>query len=68
MATKVGITAVKWYWRSDQSWIEFDQDFCYKLETAFNSTDNSVKKVRVDKERFIDLTLTIVLLILYVIF
>ena len=55
---KVGITAVKWFWRSDQAWVEFDQDFCFKLETGYNSSDNSVKKVRVDKERFIDLTLT----------
>jgi transposase-like protein len=58
MADSLGITAVKWSWRSDASWIDFDKAFNYKLETAYHSTDNSVKKVKVDKERFIDLTLS----------
>jgi hypothetical protein len=57
MADSLGITAVKWSWRSDTSWIDFDKGFNYKLETAYHSADNSVKKVKVDKERFIDLTL-----------
>lgn len=56
---KIGVTAVKWFWRSDQAWVEFDADFCYKLETAHNGTNMAAKKVRVDKERFVDLTLNL---------
>eukprot|EP01111_Echinosteliopsis_oligospora_P006959 TRINITY_DN2144_c0_g1_i1.p1 TRINITY_DN2144_c0_g1~~TRINITY_DN2144_c0_g1_i1.p1 ORF type:complete len:284 (+),score=86.71 TRINITY_DN2144_c0_g1_i1:44-895(+) len=44
----------RWYWKSDSDWILIDPKKALLLETGFK---NSTKKVQLDKERFVDLSL-----------
>jgi hypothetical protein len=55
-AKKTGkLTAVEWFWRGDKNdWNVYDLDMCCYLEEEFQK---GTKKVPVDKERFIDLSL-----------
>eukprot|EP00027_Filamoeba_sp_ATCC50430_P006946 CAMPEP_0168558966 /NCGR_PEP_ID=MMETSP0413-20121227/10261_1 /TAXON_ID=136452 /ORGANISM="Filamoeba nolandi, Strain NC-AS-23-1" /LENGTH=489 /DNA_ID=CAMNT_0008590141 /DNA_START=40 /DNA_END=1509 /DNA_ORIENTATION=+ len=58
MAAKKGAkpTAVEWTWRGDQNnWIAFDADQTAFFEGEFQKGS---KKIRVDKERFLDLSLS----------
>lgn len=50
--------AVKWAWRSDSAWVPFDKVKCEALERAFHSSEAKEKHVTVDKERFVDLSLS----------
>lgn len=53
---KVKPTAVQWSWRGDQNnWVAFDKDTSALLEAEYQKGS---KKVRVDKERFVDLSLS----------
>eukprot|EP00026_Physarum_polycephalum_P003269 Phypoly_transcript_03279.p1 GENE.Phypoly_transcript_03279~~Phypoly_transcript_03279.p1 ORF type:complete len:809 (+),score=189.02 Phypoly_transcript_03279:38-2464(+) len=44
-------TPVRWFWKSDADWIEYDSDMAGKLEKEWQG---SKQNVRVDNERFID--------------
>lgn len=58
MSTDVtSVTAVVWAWRSDQAWESFSDALCLKLENAYQT--GSPQKVKVDKERFVDLSLKV---------
>jgi hypothetical protein len=49
-------TAVEWSWRGDQNnWIKYDQDMASMLEAEYVAGS---KKVKVDKERFVDFSAT----------
>eukprot|EP01125_Pyxidicula_operculata_P011334 TRINITY_DN3719_c0_g1_i1.p1 TRINITY_DN3719_c0_g1~~TRINITY_DN3719_c0_g1_i1.p1 ORF type:complete len:594 (-),score=192.94 TRINITY_DN3719_c0_g1_i1:18-1799(-) len=50
------ITAVQWSWRSDNGWVDYDKKTCIILENGYA---NDEKKVSVDKERFVDLSLSV---------
>lgn len=57
MTTDVtSVTAVTWAWRSDQQWEKFSDAMCLKLENAYAGNK---QKVKVDKERFVDLSLKV---------
>lgn len=48
-------TAVQWSWRDDKgNWVLYDANMTSLLEDGFQK---GTKKVKVDKERFIDLDL-----------
>eukprot|EP01114_Cavostelium_apophysatum_P014430 TRINITY_DN3748_c0_g1_i1.p1 TRINITY_DN3748_c0_g1~~TRINITY_DN3748_c0_g1_i1.p1 ORF type:complete len:463 (-),score=163.77 TRINITY_DN3748_c0_g1_i1:44-1432(-) len=54
MASKKFLTAVAWSWRGDQNnWLAFDDATNTLLETEYLK---GTKKIKVDKERFVDLT------------
>lgn len=44
--------AVKWQWYNDKTWANFDTKLMDNLETEY--TKNKTKKIKVDKERFVD--------------
>ena len=56
MATLDSITAAKWAWRSDNSWTVYDAAMNLKLEKEYLK---GVLKIKVDDERFVDVSLTV---------
>lgn len=50
------ITNVVWKWRGDTSWVEYEKEFILELEDEFYK---GTKRVKVDDERFIDLSLNV---------
>jgi hypothetical protein len=49
------VTAVEWTWRGDQNnWVAYDKDMNLTLETEHSKGS---KKIKIDKERFVDLSL-----------
>ncbi len=57
MSTDVtSVTAVEWAWRSDAKWESFSDAVNLKLENAYSAGKD---KVKVDKERFVDLSLKV---------
>jgi len=45
----------KWYWMGDNGWAPFDAAKTKILETDFNKGS---KKIAIDKERYVDLSLS----------
>ncbi len=43
---------VRWLWRGDDGWHEYDQKLADQIEAAFQKDE---KKYKVDDERFVDL-------------
>jgi hypothetical protein len=57
MSTDVtSVTAVEWAWRSDQKWESFPDAVNLKLENAYGAGKD---KLKVDKERFVDLSMKV---------
>lgn len=50
------LTAAKWSWRGDSSWIDYDAKTNLLIENEYLE---NVQRVTVDGERFIDLSLTV---------
>lgn len=53
------LTAVQWWWKADDKWIKYNDDVNLSLELDYQ---NSLKKIKVDDERFVDVSLTVSLL------
>lgn len=59
-------TAVRWWWKADDKWIKYNDEVNLSLETDYQ---NGLKKIKVDDERFVDVSLTVSLnLIIYCIY
>lgn len=50
------VTATQWSWRSDTSWVDFDDQTNLLIETEYLQGS---KKVKIDSERFVDLSLKV---------
>jgi hypothetical protein len=49
------LTAVRWWWKADDKWIKYNDEVNLSLETDYQ---NGLKKIKVDDERFVDVSLT----------
>jgi len=58
MTDVTSATDVSWAWRSDDSWVSFPKKVAVVLENAYSSAKKP-SKVKVDKERFVDFSLTL---------
>lgn len=56
MAELESVTAVQWAWRADDRWILYEAAMNLTLENEYHK---GTKRVKVDKERFVDLSLTV---------
>lgn len=59
MSRLEGLSAAQWQWYSGPNWVAYSPTLCTKLETAHKGKDKKAKKVKVDDERFVDLTMTV---------
>ena len=50
------ITAAKWAWRGDAGWVDYDAKMNLHLENEYLE---GVKRISVDGERFVDVSLTV---------
>ena len=50
------VTAAKWSWRGDAGWVDYDAKMNLHIEGQFL---DGVKRISVDGERFVDVSLTV---------
>jgi hypothetical protein len=53
------VTAAQWAWRADDGWVEYDDGPNLLIENEFL---NGTKRIKVDTERFVDVSMTVCLL------
>lgn len=63
MSSVTSVTDVQWSFKGDTSWIDFDKKVNLKLENDYHA--GKVKEVKVDKERYVELGLTVSSLLLF---
>jgi hypothetical protein len=55
------VTAVKWWWKADDKWTEYKPELQPVIEFEFQ---RGTKRIKVDNERFIDTSLTVLFFVL----
>jgi len=53
------LSAVKWQWLNNPNWVDYADDIAKKFEEGYKSKNKADKKVKVDAERFLDLTVPV---------
>jgi hypothetical protein len=56
MSTMRKVTAAKWSWRGDTSWIDYDAKMNLHVESEYLETN---QRITIDGERFVDVSLTV---------
>lgn len=50
------VTAIRWSWRDDSRWVEYNPQLNLYIENEYRK---GTKRIKVDEERFIDVSLTV---------